>query len=275
MNWPVFFKRLLGAIIYVAVMFAGLLWAHPMAILVLAALLQFLAIRELFNIAKKMYPKQAFPLYHFLIAIVNSVYLIVVLIDKSAFALLPLILVPVILFFTIALNKRIPIASGLTALLSILYIGIPIAILVDLKSIDIILPIGILCLIWINDTMAYITGSFIGKTPFSDISPKKTIEGTVGGIVFTMVIGWVYGTYLQRTYEPIHWIMIALLVATFGTLGDLLESQIKRKAGIKDSGNILPGHGGALDRLDSILAVLPIVYVYVYLFMNLQAPINI
>ncbi|MBX9449049.1 MAG: phosphatidate cytidylyltransferase [Taibaiella sp.] len=153
-------------------------------------------------------------------------------------------------------------------MISTLYIGLPIAMMVDLRNYAMVVPVGIVCLIWVNDTMAYITGSFIGRTTFTDISPKKTIEGTVGGIVFTMIIGWVFGSYMQDYLLPIHWMVIAGIVAIAGTLGDLLESQMKRKAGIKDSGNILPGHGGALDRFDSLLAVLPFVYLYFHSFAN-------
>lgn len=272
MNWPVFFKRTGSAVIYVAVMLGGLIWDHPSAVLVLAVLLQFLSIREFFKIADLILPGQQTNKLHFWLATLTAAYLIVafVLMDKMLFQILTL--VPIALFLWSALSKQKVFAGSVTTLLAILYIGLPLAMLVDLRNINWILPVGILVLIWVNDTMAYIVGSFIGKTTFTSISPKKTIEGTVGGIVFTMMIAWVFGRYFQEIFEPYHWMIIGGIVAIMGTLGDLLESQLKRKAGIKDSGNILPGHGGALDRLDSILAVLPFVYVYFHWFIlpNIQ-----
>lgn len=122
--------------------------------------------------------------------------------------------------------------------------------------------IAILILIWTNDTFAYLVGITMGKTKlFERISPKKTIEGFSGGLVFAMIAGVLLAQfYLQESI--IRWIIIALLVTTFGTLGDLIESKFKRLADVKDSGNIMPGHGGFLDRLDSIIFVAPFVYLF-------------
>lgn len=122
--------------------------------------------------------------------------------------------------------------------------------------------IAILILIWTNDTFAYLVGITMGKTKlFERISPKKTIEGFSGGLVFAMISGVLLAQfYLQESI--IRWIIIALLVTTFGTLGDLIESKFKRLAGVKDSGSIMPGHGGFLDRLDSVIFVAPFVYLF-------------
>jgi len=138
-------------------------------------------------------------------------------------------------------------------------------------------PCAILFSIWINDTMAYIVGSFIGKTPFSKISPKKTWEGTAGGaILCVLVIGVFIGPLLYSSaafrnsypqFKNSDWFIIAAICAVFGTLGDLLESKIKRTADVKDSGSIMPGHGGFLDRFDSLLIATPFVWLYVLLFM--------
>lgn len=127
-----------------------------------------------------------------------------------------------------------------------------------------LLPCGIIFSIWINDTMAYLVGSFIGRTPFSPISPKKTWEGTIGGAVLCMVVITVLGNYLPVS-RPVSWkiwLGISALCALFGTLGDLLESKLKRMAGIKDSGRIMPGHGGFLDRFDSLLLATPAVWLF-------------
>lgn len=116
--------------------------------------------------------------------------------------------------------------------------------------------------IWINDTMAYVVGSFIGKTPLSSWSPKKTWEGTLGGIVLsTGLISLVAHLVWNANYEVF---MIALVVAIGGSLGDLAESRLKRMANVKDSGSFMPGHGGFLDRFDSILFAAPMVWLVCY-----------
>lgn len=125
----------------------------------------------------------------------------------------------------------------------------------------IVLPCALIFSIWINDTMAYIVGSFIGKTPFSKISPKKTWEGTAGGAILCVGVMTLIGHYVG-IYRVQVWITIAIIAAIAGTAGDLLESKIKRMAGVKDSGAILPGHGGFLDRFDSLLLATPLVYLY-------------
>ncbi len=132
-----------------------------------------------------------------------------------------------------------------------------------------LLPCGIIFSIWINDTMAYVVGSFIGKTPLSKISPKKTWEGTIGGAVLCIAVITLLGAIIPaaKIIAVKHWFVIALLVAVFGSVGDLLESKIKRTAGVKDSGNFMPGHGGFLDRFDSLLLAAPAVWIYVKLFM--------
>jgi phosphatidate cytidylyltransferase len=122
--------------------------------------------------------------------------------------------------------------------------------------------ISILIIIWMNDTFAYLSGITLGKHKlFESVSPKKTIEGFIGGIVFSCVAGILLAKFYME--EPIiYWIIIALIVGFFGTLGDLIESKFKRVAGVKDSGNIMPGHGGFLDRLDSIIFVAPFIYLF-------------
>ena len=114
------------------------------------------------------------------------------------------------------------------------------------------MPLLVIAAIWINDTMAYLVGSLIGKTPLSAISPKKTVEGTLGGIVLSVAVITYFGvTRLQLPAGPV--IALTTLTTLAGTVGDLLESKLKRMAGVKDSGQIMPGHGGFLDRFDSLL----------------------
>ena len=125
--------------------------------------------------------------------------------------------------------------------------------------------ISIFILIWTNDTFAYIVGKSIGKTKlFERISPKKTIEGFAGGVLFAVLGSYIISKYYIHIAEgkTFIWIIIALIVGVFGTVGDLIESKFKRIAGVKDSGKIMPGHGGILDRLDSVIFVAPIVFLF-------------
>ncbi len=128
-------------------------------------------------------------------------------------------------------------------------------------------PCAIIFSIWINDTMAYLVGSFIGKTPLTKISPKKTWEGTIGGALLCIVVIALLGYYIPaaKAIHWKHWLAIAAICAVFGTLGDLLESKLKRLANVKDSGHFMPGHGGFLDRFDSLLVATVFVWLYIKL----------
>ena len=159
-------------------------------------------------------------------------------------------------------------------MLSQLYVGLPFALLnvlafqsngVDAGSeYQFILPLSIFIFNWINDSGAYCTGMLLGKHPlFKRISPKKSWEGSIGGAVFCIA-----GSFALAHYFPIMstaaWVGMSLVVVLFGTWGDLTESLMKRHLGIKDSGNILPGHGGMLDRFDSAIMAIPAAVVYLY-----------
>lgn len=126
--------------------------------------------------------------------------------------------------------------------------------------------IGIFILIWTNDTFAYLVGKSIGKNKlFERISPKKTIEGFLGGLVFSILASVLIAQFFigsSSKFTLYIWIGIAFIASIFGTIGDLVESKFKRLAEVKDSGNIMPGHGGILDRLDSIIFVAPFVYLF-------------
>lgn len=124
--------------------------------------------------------------------------------------------------------------------------------------------LSLVIFIWVNDSFAFLVGKNFGKRKlFETISPKKTIEGFIGGVFFTIISAIVL-SYFIDFLPMIHWIVIAIIASVLGTIGDLVESKFKRQAGIKDSGTIMPGHGGLLDRLDSLLFVVPFVYLYIH-----------
>jgi phosphatidate cytidylyltransferase len=128
------------------------------------------------------------------------------------------------------------------------------------------LIMGIFILIWVNDTFAYLVGRTLGRTKlFPAVSPKKTIEGSVGGLIFALVAAYFLSWYETRLTVT-EWMAMACLIVVAGSLGDLLESKFKRMAGVKDSGAILPGHGGIWDRLDSLVFAAPFAYLILNIF---------
>jgi phosphatidate cytidylyltransferase len=122
--------------------------------------------------------------------------------------------------------------------------------------------IGLFVVVWSNDSFAYLTGRAFGKTKlFERISPKKTWEGTIGGAVMAILVSIIYAHFVNQNY--LFWAISALLIAPAAVLGDLIESKIKRTAGVKDSGSIMPGHGGVLDRFDAVLFATPFFFLWI------------
>jgi len=125
---------------------------------------------------------------------------------------------------------------------------------------------GYFLLLWAGDSGAYFTGSLLGRHPLlSRISPKKTIEGSAGGLI-AVIITSILNAAFFNVLALQDWLLIGLLVNVSGTLGDLVKSMLKRSAGVKDSGNLLPGHGGIIDRFDSLLGSAPVLYLYLHFY---------
>lgn len=125
-----------------------------------------------------------------------------------------------------------------------------------------LLLLGSFILVWVNDSFAYLIGKNFGKQKlFSSISPKKTVEGFLGGLFFACVSSYFISVYVD-TLGFTSWLILAIIISVFGTIGDLIESKFKRQAQVKDSGVIMPGHGGLLDRLDSIIFTAPFIYLF-------------
>lgn len=173
------------------------------------------------------------------------------------------------------LKRDNPLGNWAFSMLSQLYIALPFALLnvlayhnsIETSSVTYnpILPLSIFVFIWLNDTGAYCVGSLIGKHRlFERISPKKSWEGSIGGGILSIASSFIFAHYFLFL-NMTQWAGLALTVVVFGTWGDLTESLMKRQLGIKDSGTILPGHGGMLDRFDSALMAIPASVVYLYL----------
>ena len=183
-----------------------------------------------------------------------------------------------ILYLMIAelyLRQSDPIQDWAYTMLSQMYIALPFSLLNVLAftatnngivAFNTLLPLSVFVFLWVNDSGAYCVGSLIGRHKlFPRISPGKSWEGSIGGGIFVLAAAWGISHYLDQTMLTLpQWLGLGLVVVVFGTWGDLVESLFKRTLGIKDSGNILPGHGGMLDRFDSSLMAIPAAVVYLY-----------
>ena len=183
-----------------------------------------------------------------------------------------LIIIIYLMISELYLKKEHPLNSWAYAMLSQIYVGLPFALLnvLAFQSNGIgseylfILPLSIFGFNWINDTGAYCTGMLLGKHPlFKRISPKKSWEGSIGGATLSVAASFALAHFFPLM-STAAWVGMSLVVVVFGTWGDLTESVLKRHLGIKDSGNILPGHGGMLDRFDSAIMAIPAAVVYLY-----------
>jgi phosphatidate cytidylyltransferase len=276
LNVATFLKRSGSAVVFVAIMLTGLLWTD-WAFIGLFCMINFLCLNEYFKLMEKMNPEGYWPKW--LTSSIQAISLLLVflfsmkpnqLTDDMVWnlgRLLPVI--PAITLLAAALAKRSALSAWLQSLGGLLYITVPVVLLIQLRMQNLALPMGLIFMIWSNDTMAYLVGSFFGKHPLSSISPNKTWEGTVGGALITILAAAIFGYFANiDRIRMVDWMALAACATIAGSFGDLLESKLKRMAGVKDSGNIMPGHGGALDRFDSLLIAAPFAYVYVNYFMR-------
>ena len=311
-NWQTFRTRALTAVIFVVVMLVGLLWNH-WSFFILFSIIHFgcwIEYQKLVGLTDKGY-QEINPFHKYGVMIAG--WCIMLWFTGDAYklfgiklhelgwwiGLISIFLLPVTeLLFT----RNIRLKNIGHSVFGLIYISLSWGLMIDLRSAGasisctngggiggadtiynhflfpfIIIPLVIIVSIWINDTMAYITGSLIGKTPLSKISPKKTWEGTIGGMLLSIVVTGIFfsnlnpGIVIRRFHYDFSnhvWYVIAAIASVAGTFGDLFESKLKRMAGVKDSGSLMPGHGGFLDRFDSLLLATPFVWLYVQFFIK-------
>jgi phosphatidate cytidylyltransferase len=278
-NRQTFKTRTLTAIVFAVIMLAGLLW-NRWSFFILFSIIHFGAWLEYQKLVDKFNPQyNKIGLAHrygimvagwcLLLFFTNYSLAIsnVMLTDVGFWAgIFFMIILPVIMFID---SKIVFFGNIVYSVVGIVYISLPLALLMalrthwseDVSSLSYTIPLLVIFSLWINDTMAYIVGSFVGKTPLSKISPKKTWEGTIGGVILTIAVICLVAYFTKRISIADAGIMSGIAAIT-GTLGDLFESKLKRMASVKDSGSIMPGHGGFLDRFDSLLFASVFVWLY-------------
>ena len=272
--------RAVTGVFFVTVMVLSIL--HPHSLIALFALITGLSIWEYTGLVNNIKEVKV----NRFISTIAGVYFFL---SVAALRLMPtegfIIFIPyilTILYLLVAelyLKNENPINSWAYTMLGQMYIALPFSMINVLAfqqvdggqtTFDFLLPLSIFIFLWTNDTGAYLCGTLLGKHKlFPRISPKKSWEGSIGGGILVLVVAGVIGYFANINATP-HmlsipaWVGLGLVVVVFGTWGDLVESLLKRTLGVKDSGNILPGHGGMLDRFDSSLLSIPAAVVYLY-----------
>lgn len=273
-------KRTLTALIFGVVMIGGVLW-NQISFMILTSLMCAGCLWEYFGMigSVQTYPAEKKYGYRIFYTLTGFLFFVILMfsanqiIDNLFLYLLILILSLIFLTEIFSGGKRNFQNSALN-ITGIIYIALPLGLLHNITGLfernqdwhqgQIIL--GMLLLVWTNDTMAYIIGSQTGKHKMAPaISPKKSWEGFFGGMIFSIAAGYILSVFVQLLTVT-DWIIIALIMSVIGTVGDLFESMLKRNLNLKDSGNLLPGHGGLLDRFDAFIFSIPFVFVYIKLF---------
>ena len=282
LNFSVLKVRTISAVIFAAIMIGGILW-NQWSFFALFTIIQ---LGCLFEYQKLM--RIIFPVY----GAINKVHqwgvLVLGVFTTVALASLPyaykglpltnyatygIIGVAVIILLADLVSKKINFKALLVSAVGIIYISMGLSLIFQLRAVmsntffgDIgyTIPLILIVSIWVNDTAAYLVGSLIGRRPLSSISPNKTWEGTIAGILISvLLVTKIMGQYIPLSEKSIF--LISIVAAIAGTFGDLVESKLKRVAGVKDSGTMMPGHGGFLDRFDSILLATPFVWLLIQL----------
>ena len=271
-----FVIRAITGILFVAVIVGCILW-NPLAFGCLFVFISALTIREFGSLVNRIEGVDI----NKTITSLGGAYLFMAFMafcigayDSKVF--IPYVLLILYLLISeLYLKKQNPINNWAYSMFSQLYIALPFAMLnvlafqydsmLDDVSYNPILPLAVFIFLWLNDTGAYCVGSMFGKHRlFERISPKKSWEGSIGGAVVCVAISFLLAHFFPFM-TTLQWIGLSLVIVVFGTWGDLTESLLKRQLHIKDSGTILPGHGGMLDRFDSSLMAIPAAAVYIYL----------
>ena len=265
-------QRILTALVAGSVAVAAVFY-HPYGLMIFCAIVSMVGLWELLRVmgigeSRYLDPTMALGLGAWGVAFSEIYFADTQAVSSSLYFLIFLCLLPLTEIIALFNQKeKEPVRTLGTILLGFFYCFLPILLLFKLSipangaTYDPMLPLGILFLTWVLDSGAYFSGRFLGKHPlFPRVSPKKTWEGAIGGAVLTLILAWVLQTY--HSPDNYSWWIIAIIICVFSQIGDLVESMFKRSIQLKDSGSILPGHGGMLDRFDGIYLSVPFIFFY-------------
>lgn len=264
-----FTLRAITGTVFVAAILASVVF-HPLAFFLLFGIAMVLSLREFYNLAGKD-GVQAQKVPGIILAIVLFVISYFAASGNLSYSTLGGVVPFIFVFFIFELYTRSvkPFHNIAYTVTGIVYIAVPFSLLNFLiffrdNGFTPQILLGYFFILWSSDTGAYLVGRSIGKTKlFERVSPKKTWEGSIGGLVISMGIAWLISGFFQQLSLS-QWLITSAIVVITGTLGDLAESLFKRSINIKDSGSILPGHGGMLDRFDALLISIPFVWFFLY-----------
>ena len=280
------YRTIFGAL-FVAIMVFGICWS-PLTLILLFALILGVTLQEYSTLVNQIEDVHVNP---FITAMAGLCFYLGVASQKlgitGGVAFAPFLLnILYLIISELYTKQKNPINNWAYTMFGLIYIALPFSLVLELAfqpidalhvGFDWLLPLSIFIFLWTNDTGAYCFGSLLGRHKlFPRISPGKSWEGSIGGGITVLVVAALIGYYsgntltlsaqgsLHASLSTIVWMGLGLIVVVFGTLGDLVESLLKRTLGIKDSGNIIPGHGGMLDRFDSSLMAIPAAVIYLY-----------
>ncbi|MPM45120.1 hypothetical protein SDC9_91805 [bioreactor metagenome] len=271
MNSKDLFARTVTGIIYIAVILVGILGGKYSFISVFGVFLV-IGLYEFYRMTEKNTSHAISKTFNmtsgFLIFL--SAYLYLENICEIALAITSITYLLILFASAIFINRKDILHAIIYSVFGQIYITMPLSVLMLISyqyqtlsnEYYYAFVLAIFIFIWVNDTAAFVIGSLFGKRKFIErISPKKTVEGFMGGIGFSFLAAIILSNFFTD-YSLIFWIGFGIIAALFGTLGDLFESLIKRTYEVKDSGTLIPGHGGILDRIDSLLIAIPAIYIY-------------
>lgn len=263
-------KRTLSGAVYVAVVVGIIVWL-PNHFGTLVTILGYLALREYYTLMKTPRRTLALGSLAGAVLIVTNAWQVLGLVEYTPVALAIYLLMMIILLVgELFWKAEDPIRNWGTILTGQMMIALPFALMNNVMASSQWLMLAVFVLIWVNDSGAYLVGSTLSHRPggnhkmFPRVSPGKSWEGLVGGILLTLVAGYIFSVYVAD-YSWWQWLLLALGISVAATLGDLTESLFKRTLGVKDSGRFMPGHGGVLDRFDSLLLATPVVFILLLL----------
>jgi len=264
-------RRALSGLVFVSVLIFSILFSKISFICLFFILMMFC----LYEFKKIIQLKSVFPyIIGTLLFVFGNILNVEDVPSRTIFEYVGLILFLTVFstFSSILFARKEEVISHLGKIfLAVIYIVVPFTLMVQIPFLNSTFNyinstiLGVFILIWTNDTFAFLVGKNLGKHKlFERISPNKTIEGFVGGMIFTFLVSLILASQFT-THSYVQWIVIAGIVSIFGVLGDLIESMFKRQAGVKDSSNFIPGHGGFLDRFDSVIFAAPFIFIYLQL----------